>query len=96
MMDNLDAIRSLDDLRTFIHQVLCDRENILRDQFGLSETKLVRSGRVCGVQFSLKGPRSIRLGAIWAADHNMIYCYDARGARFLKIQLPRRLLLGAA
>jgi len=96
MTDTLEAIRSLDDLRVFIHQVLCDRENILREQFALCETKLFRCGRECGLQFSLRGPRSIRLGAIWAADHNMIYCYDARGQRFLKIRLPRRFVPCAA
>lgn len=90
MTDSLDAIRSLDDLRAFVHQTLCDRENILRDQFALTETKLLRHGKVCGLQFCLQGPRSIRLGAIWVADHNLIYCYDARGARFLKVRLTCR------
>ncbi|MSR59526.1 MAG: hypothetical protein EXS05_18105 [Planctomycetaceae bacterium] len=95
MPDNLDAIRSLDDLRTFIHQTLCDRENILEDQFGLTETPLTRNGSPCGLQFCLHGPRSIRLEAIWVADRNLVYCYDACGIRFLKIQLRERLSLCA-
>jgi hypothetical protein len=95
MSEQLDAIRSLDDLRAFVHSTLCSRENILEDQFGLTETSLTRGGRTCGLQFFLKGPRSIRLEAIWVEDRNLIYFYDARGIRFLKLQLRRRLGLCA-
>ncbi len=49
-----------------------------------TEMQLKRRGRGCGLQFSIHGPRSIRLGAIWAADHNMIFFYDARGVRYRK------------
>jgi hypothetical protein len=38
----------------------------------------------------------VRLGAIWAADHNLIYFYDANGTRFLKVQLKQRLTPKAA
>lgn len=96
MTESLDAIRSMDDLRAFIHRTLCDRENILQDQFGLTETSLSRNGQTCGLQFCLQGPRSIRLEAIWVADRNLLYCYDARGVRFLKLQLRQRLSLWAA
>ena len=91
MTESLDAIHSLDDLRAFVHKTLCHRENILQDQFGLTETALSRGGRSCGLQFCLHGPRSIRLEAIWVADRNLLYFYDARGIRFLKLQL-RKLL----
>jgi len=96
MTEGLDAIRSLEDLREFVHKTLCGRENILEDQFGLTETELVRGGRDCGLHFCLQGPRSVRLEAIWVTDRNTIYFYDARGARFLKIQLAQRLELCAA
>ena len=91
MTASFDAIRTLDDLRAFVHKTLCDRENILEDQFGLTETALIRNGRDCGVHFWLCGPRSVRLEAIWVADHNAVYFYDARGMRFMKIQLAERL-----
>ena len=96
MTDSRDAIRSLDDLRAFVHKTLCDRENILHDQFGLSETLLIRSGRECGLHFWVQGPRSVRLEAIWVADRNTVYFYDARGTRYLKIQLVERLMACAA
>jgi hypothetical protein len=91
VLENLEAIGSLEDLRAFVHKTLCDRENILQDQFGLTETALVRGGNDCGLHFWVQGPRSVRLEAIWVADRNAVYFYDARGVRFKKIQLPQRL-----
>jgi hypothetical protein len=96
MLESLDAIHDLEKLRAFIHKTLCDRENILQDQFGLTEIALIRNGQPCGLQFCLHGPRSIRLEAIWVADRNLLYFYDARGVRFLKLQLRQRLCLCAA
>lgn len=87
-----NQIRSLDELRRFVHRILCEKENILSDQFGLSESMLVRCGKSCGRQFSVCGPRSIRLNAIWVEDRNMLYFYDARGERFLKLQLAQQIL----
>ncbi len=92
MNESLDEIRNLDQLRSYIHQTLCEKENLLPDQFAMTEMPLFRRGRDCGIQFSLKGPRSVRLGAIWASDHNMVYFYDAQGERYAKIRLRHRLL----
>ena len=91
MSEGLDTIGNLDELRGFVHKTLCERENILEDQFGLTEAALIRSGRDCGRHFCLQGPRNVRLEAIWVADRNTLYFYDARGMRFLKIQLVERL-----
>jgi hypothetical protein len=96
VIESRDAIRSLDDLRAFVHKTLCDRENILHDQFGLSETVLIRRGQECGLHFCVRGPRSVRLEAIWVADRNTVYFYDAQGTRYLKIQLLERLVACAA
>lgn len=87
----LEQILNLEELRCFIHHTLCDRENILHEQFPLQELALTKAGRACGRQFAVQGPRSVRLQAIWDADHNLLYCYDARGTRFLKLRLPQRL-----
>ena len=90
-MDLLAAVRSLDDLRRYIHATLCSRENILAEQFGLTESQLIRNGQVCGRQFAVQGPRSLRLQAIWDEALNVVYFYDARGNRFQKVQLLERL-----
>lgn len=92
MHDTVDEIRSIDDLKSFIHRTLCDKENLLADQFTMTEMQLNRRGRDCGLQFSLHGPRSVRLGAIWASDQNTIYFYDACGVRYRKVRLKQRLL----
>jgi hypothetical protein len=31
------------------------------------------------------------LGAIWAADRNVVYLYDARGTRYAKLRLTTQL-----
>ena len=91
MPEIVDSIRCVDDLRNFIHTKLCEKENLLSDQFSMTEMQLTRRGRACGLQFSLHGPRSVRLGAIWASDHNLIYFYDAKGSRYAKVRLRHRL-----
>lgn len=91
MMNSIDDVRNLEDLRKYVHQTLCARENLLPDQSGLYESKLVRSGEECGRQFTVQGPRSVRLGAIWTTEHNQVYFYGTNGERFLKLTLPERL-----
>jgi hypothetical protein len=70
---------------------LCSRENLVEEQFDMRESPLVLYGSPCGIQFSLRGPRSVRLSAIWATDPNTVYFYDAAGERFLKVHLTQRL-----
>ena len=85
------ALFSLDELREYIHQTLCQRENLLRDQSPLEELPLMRNGRGCGIQFIVHGPRAMRLSAIWVSDLNVMNLYDATGERYLKVPLRYRL-----
>ena len=89
--DRISQIRTLPELRTFIREMLCSKENLISEQFPVNEAILRRGERNCGLQFQLFGPRSIRLGAIWAADHNVIYFYAANGERYLKVALQHRI-----
>jgi hypothetical protein len=89
--DRIIYIRTLSELRSFIREMLCAKENLISEQFPVAETILRRGEQSCGLQFQLFGPRSIRLGAIWAADHNVIYFYAANGERYLKLPLPNRI-----
>jgi hypothetical protein len=91
MMNSPAEVRNLNDLREYIHQTLCARENLLPDESGLHEIPLVRSGEECGRQFTVHGPRNVRLGAIWTSEHNQVYFYGTNGERFLKLSLPQRL-----
>jgi hypothetical protein len=87
MSDAPVAIHSLAELRDYVLRVLCEHENLISDQFSLQEYALTRRGATCGRQFLLQGPRSVRLGAVWASDRNDLYFYDARGERFRKERL---------
>ena len=91
MSETLAEIRTLDKLRDFVHNTLCDKENLLAEITSMTQRELSRRGRQCGLQFALQGPRSVRLGAIWESDHNQVYFYDTRGTRYLKLQLPNRV-----
>lgn len=91
MHESVDDVCTLENLRAFIHRKLCAKENLLEDQFSMTEMQLTRRSRDCGLQFSLHGPRSVRLGAIWASDHNSVYFYDAQGVRYEKVRLKHRL-----
>jgi hypothetical protein len=91
MHQTVDDLRTLQDLRRFIHDTLCRKENLLADQFKMNELRLKRGDSLCGLQFCLRGPRSVRLAAIWAAEHNFVYLYDATGSRYAKLQLKNRL-----
>ena len=89
----LGELRSADDVRQFIHEKLCDKENLVLGQFTLTETPLLKRGDICGIQYQLNGLRSVKLGAVWACDTNVIYLYDATGERFEKLQLRQRIQL---
>ncbi len=87
MLNTTATLPTLDDLRQYVHAQLCAKESLLEDQFVTQEDPLLMRGRVCGRQFQLHGPRSIRLGAIWASDQNQIYFYDTQGERYLRVRL---------
>ena len=96
MHTTVNNVHTLDELRRFIHKALCEKENLLVDQFTMTEFQLTRGKGFCGLQFSLRGPRNVRLGAIWVVDRNVVYLYDARGTRYAKLRLTNRLALREA
>lgn len=86
-------IAAFDDLLKFVHATFCESENLLADQFETRYQPLFSKGQLCAIEFSLRGPRSLRLAAIWVADQNVVLFYDARGERSLKVQLTSRVPL---
>lgn len=91
MVQTAVSVHSLTDLRRYVHEVLCEQENLVPEQFALQEVALTRMGQNCGLQFILRGPRNVRLGAVWASDRNQVFFYNARGERFRKEELPHRI-----
>lgn len=80
----------LDDLhavRRYVTEILCEKDQLEINSFPLHEKVLVRGGIPCGVYFSLYGPRSLYLAAIWETDNNSILFYGSQGERFRKTQL---------
>jgi hypothetical protein len=90
------TVASFSELRQFVHHTFCEFENLLEDQFETHSRPLLSKGTVCGVEFSLQGLRSVRLAAIWAADLNVLYFYNARGERCLVVRLNGRIALPEA
>ena len=84
-------VRTLDQLKNFVHIALCRKENLLEHHFPMSELELTQNGNRCGYQFVLHGPRSVKLAAVWAEPSNEILMYDATGHRFASIRLPNRV-----
>lgn len=81
------TVSSFQQLRELVMEKLSSCENLLADQFPLTESRLVQGGRECGRQYVLHGPRSVRLTAIWVQDKCDLYLYNARGERFDKLRV---------
>lgn len=78
---------NLNDLRNYVYETLCEHETLVCGAFRMSEQVLIRSGRPCGIHFTLHGPRAVLITAIWENRTNTILFYDAAGERFQKTQL---------
>jgi len=80
-------INTLNDLRTYIHQTICEQNELIQSAFQMTERILVRGGKPCGVFFCVHGPRSVKLTAIWESEQNTILFYGSSGQRLLKTAL---------
>src|SRR5687768_7243153 len=90
-------IDNLTELRNYVHQTICDQNELELDAFQITERILVRGRKPCGIFFCLHGPRSVKLTAIWETDRNSVLFYNSSGERVLKtvlVQAPS--LVGAA
>ena len=87
MVTSARRFHDINDLRHFVSQTLCDADHLEPDCFPMTERMLLRGDAPCGVLFSLYGPRSVVLSAIWETDRNTLLFYNSRGERFCKIQL---------
>ncbi|REJ70456.1 MAG: hypothetical protein DWQ31_01020 [Planctomycetota bacterium] len=87
MLATCNRLQSLEDLRDFVNETICDHEQLEIGAFQMSERVLVRGGQPCGVYFCIHGPRQVKFSAIWETDSNTILFYGSTGERFLKMQL---------
>jgi hypothetical protein len=81
------VIQNLDELRSYVKNILCLQSHLEVDAFSLSERILMRAERPCGILFCLSGPRGLKLTAIWENERNTVLFYGSTGERFHKTQL---------
>jgi hypothetical protein len=87
MLEHSVHINGLTELRDYVHQQLCDQNQLEVGAFHLTERVLERSGAPCGMFFCLHGPRSVKLVAIWETTRNSILFYGSTGERVQRVQL---------
>ncbi len=68
-------------LRSFIREELCLRNQLVPEAFPISERVVTKRGKPCGIFFCLHGPRSVRLTAIYDFGQACVYFYDSSGQR---------------
>ncbi|HVX63595.1 MAG TPA: hypothetical protein VHC19_23435 [Pirellulales bacterium] len=87
MLTSERQIQSLDDLRRYVNETLCEFDNLEVGAFRMTERILLRGGKPCGLYFCLHGPRAVKFSAIWETQRNMVLFYGSSGERFQKTQL---------
>lgn len=78
---------NLNDLRNFITETLCEREQLEIGAFPLTEQVLRQRKQPIGMYFCLHGPRSVKFSAVWDALRNIVLFYGANGERYLTTRL---------
>ena len=68
-------------IRNYIHEELCERNQLMRGAFPITERIVTKSGKPCGVFFCLHGPRSVRLTAVFDFQASKVWFYDSCGKR---------------
>ena len=87
MLAHSHELNTLTHLTTHVYETLCDHEYLEYGAFEMTSRVLMRGDVPCGIYFSLHGPRSVRLTAIWETDHNTVLFYDSKGERFARLLL---------
>ena len=74
-------------LRHFVHQAICDQNQLEMEAFQMTERMLTRRGQPCGILYCVHGPRSVKLTAVWETDRNTVLFYGSRGERQQQVPL---------
>jgi hypothetical protein len=93
MLKSEQRIDTLDDLRDYVNETLCEHEQLEIGAFHMTELLLRRGSKCCGLYFCLHGPRETKFSAIWETENNTVLFYDSTGERFLKTRLLAALCL---
>ena len=75
------------ELKDFIYQTLCQREQLVVGAFPITEQLLCRRGAPCAVLFVVHGPRNVVFNAVWDMECNAVLFYGSSGERFQTTRL---------
>lgn len=78
----------IETVREFIREELCEKNQLEKDAFQMTERLLVRQGKPCGLFFCIYGPRSVRLTAVWDLQRQAVFFYDSLGRRAASCPIP--------
>lgn len=87
MVTSSRQFQTLDDLRDYVNDTLCQFDQLEPDAFPITQRLLIRRQAACGVHYCLHGPRAVKLSAIWDARANTILFYGASGERIQKTEI---------
>lgn len=77
------SLEEAERVRAIVTRTLAQQDRLLHDDNLLSETPLFQGDALCGVLYSLRGPRNVLLTAIWDVRSHSLWCYDSTGKRFV-------------
>lgn len=96
MLATCYRLETLEDLRDYVNETICEHEHLEVGAFEMTERILVRSGTPCGVFFCIHGPRQVKFTAIWETDNNTIIFYGSTGERVFRTRLTESPALRTA
>jgi len=71
--------QGLNEIRQFVQRAICEQNDLEAAAAPMTEQRLVRGGKYCGMLFCVKGPRSVTFTAIWDPANNAVVFYDSAG-----------------
>jgi hypothetical protein len=86
-MNAVLCLATLENLRNYVHQVLCAHDQLDPAQTPLFQGVIKRNKRPVGLLFEVQGPRMVKNSAVWAGEENRILFYDSQGGRFAETRL---------
>lgn len=87
MHTNTREPQQLEDVRNFVRKRICELHGLVVEAFEMTERRVLRGGRICGVYFCVHGPRSVKLTAIWDNERNTAIFYGSAGQRIEQAEL---------
>ena len=89
MLATCYRLETLEDLRDYVNETICNHEHLEVGAFEMTERILVRCGTPCGVFFCIHGLRQVKFTAIWETDNNTIIFYGSTGERIFRTRLSQ-------